>query len=81
VANVPQETLFATCEAVNDIHPQNGDDTENTNNAENNRDENKTEHFTVLLSGVKNLCWFPIISVVVTSYDRQERLLISLVSG
>lgn len=81
MAKIPQEALFTACEAINDIHPQNGDDTENTNNAENNRDEDKTEHFTVLLSGVKSLCWFPIISAVVTSYDRQERLFVSLVSG
>ena len=36
----------------------------------------------VLLSGVKNLCWFPIISAVVTSYDRQGESFTSLpVSG
>ena len=78
VANVPQETLFTTCEAVNDIHPQNGDDTDNANDAENDRNKNDSEHFTVLLSGMKNLCWFPIISAVVTSYDRQGESVFTL---
>lgn len=75
MANVPQETLLAACEAIDKVHPHDGDDTKNRDDAENNRDEDKTEHFTVLLSGMKNLCWFPIISAVVTSYDRQgERI-------
>lgn len=78
MANVPQETLFTTCEAVNDIHPQNGDDTDNANDAENDRNKNDSEHFTVLLSGMKNLCWFPIISAVVTSYDRQGESVFTL---
>lgn len=39
-------------------------------------------NISVLLSGVKNLCWFPIISAVVTSYDRQGESFTSLpVSG
>lgn len=56
VANVPQETLLAACEAIDKVHPHDGDDTKNRDDAENNRDEDKTEHFTVLLSGMKNLC-------------------------
>lgn len=52
VANVPHKAFLASCEAVNDIHPQNRDDTDNANDAENDRNKNDSEHFTVLLSGV-----------------------------
>jgi hypothetical protein len=52
VAKIPHKALLASCEAVNDIHPQNRDDTDNANDAENDRNKNDSEHFTVLLSGV-----------------------------
>ena len=52
VANVPQETLLSACEAVNGIHCHYSNDAKNTNDTEKNGNEDKTEHFTVLLSGV-----------------------------
>ena len=51
MANVPQKALFASCEAVNGIHCHYRDDTDNANDAENDRNKNDSEHFTVLLSG------------------------------
>ena len=51
MANIPHQALPSSCEAVNDIHPQNRDDTDNANDAENDRNKNDSEHFTVLLSG------------------------------
>ena len=52
VTNIPQEASFTTCEAVDKVHSHDGDEAKNTNDTENNRDEDKTEHFTVLLSGL-----------------------------
>ena len=52
MAKIPHKTPLSACEAVNDIHPQNRDDTDNANDAENDRNKNDSEHFTVLLSGV-----------------------------
>ena len=59
MANVPHQVLFPSCEAVNGIHPHDGDDAKNGNDAKNNRDEDKTEHFTVLLSGLCFCVGFP----------------------
>ena len=78
MAKIPQKALFASCETIDKVHPHDGDNTKNRDDAENNRDKDKTEHFTVLLSGVNNLCWFPIISAVVTSYDRQGESVFTL---
>ena len=52
MANVPQEALLSACEAVNGIHCHYSNDAKNTNDTEKNGNEDKTEHFTVLLSGV-----------------------------
>ena len=51
MAKIPHKALFTACEAVNGIHSDNGNNAENEDNRKNNRDEDKTEHFTVLLSG------------------------------
>jgi len=82
VANVPHKALLASCEAIDKVHCHYSNDTKRKDDTENDRDKHESEHFTVLLSGVKILCWFPIISAVVTSYDRQREILPSLpVSG
>lgn len=52
MAKIPQETPLASCEAIDKVHPHDGDDTDNANDAENDRNKNDSEHFTVLLSGV-----------------------------
>ena len=52
MAKIPYKAPLPSCEAVNDIHPKNRDDTDNANDAENDRNKNDSEHFTVLLSGV-----------------------------
>lgn len=72
MANVPHKALLASCEAIDKVHCHYSKDTKRKDDTENDRDKHESEHFTVLLSGVKILCWFPIISAVVTSYDRQR---------
>ena len=52
MAKIPHKTLLAACEAIDSKHCDNGNNAETTKNAKNNRDEDKTEHFTVLLSDV-----------------------------
>ena len=52
VANIPHKPFLATCKAIDKVHPKNRDDTDNANDAENDRNKNDSEHFTVLLSGV-----------------------------
>ena len=70
VANVPQETLLSACEAIDKVHPYDGDDAKNTNDSKENRYKSECEH-SVFPFWFVFLCWFPIISAVVTSYDRQ----------
>ena len=52
MAKIPHKALLASCEAIDKVHPKNRDDTDNANDAENDRNKNDSEHFTVLLSGV-----------------------------
>ena len=52
MANIPHKPFLASCEAIDKVHPKNRDDTDNANDAENDRNKNDSEHFTVLLSGV-----------------------------
>ena len=83
MANIPQETLPTSCETIDKVHPHDGDDTENSNDSKENRYKSEREH-SVFPFWFVFLCWFPIISAVVTSYDRQgERLslCLSVVAG
>jgi hypothetical protein len=82
VANVPHETLLTSCASVDDVHGSKADNTSDSNDTTN--DANNEDSFHHALSTSFHDGLLTLVShhqCVVTNYDRQERLLVSLVSG